>query len=69
MSGKTYILKKDFKGHPKGKKFTRINKYGEKHKYAAKLEEKDVKFRPDSIEVTEKELYVHFDTVGSIIKN
>lgn len=69
MSGKTYILEKNFKGYSKGKKFTRINKYGEKHKYAAKLEEKDVKFRPDKIEVTEKELYVNFDTVGNIIKN
>lgn len=69
MSGKTYILKKDFQGHSKGKKFTRINNYGEKHKYSAKLEEKEVDFRPDRIEVTEKDLYLYFDTVGIIIKN
>lgn len=67
MSGKTYILKEDFKGYTKGKKFTRINKYGDNHKYSAKLEEKDVKFRPKTIEVTEKELFMNFESVGTMI--
>lgn len=67
MSGKTYILKDDFKRYKKGKKFTRINKYGDNHKYVAKLEEKDVKFRPETIEVTQKELFMNFETVGTMI--
>lgn len=68
MSGKTYILKNDFNGYKKGKKFTRISKYGGGYKYEAKLQEKDVRFRPKTIEVTGEEIFTNFETVGKVIK-
>ena len=68
MSGKTYILKNEFKDYSKGKKFTRVKKYGEDHKYAVKLEEKDVTFRPRTIEVTDEEIFNNFETICNIIR-
>lgn len=67
MSGKIYVLKKDFKSFNKGKEFVQISKYGDDHLYAAKLQEKNVGFKPKKIEVTDKQLYENFETLCKII--
>lgn len=69
MSGKIYVLSKDLRSFTKGTEFTQVSKYGDSHVYAAKLEEKNVGYRPKKIEVTEKELHEYFETICQIISN
>lgn len=60
MSQKEYTLKQDFRGYDEGKEFVRTKSYGSSHIYIAELEEKNVAYDPDTIEVKEEELFEKF---------
>jgi hypothetical protein len=60
MSEKSYKLKQDFRGYDEGKEFVRVKSYGSSHIYIAKLEEKNIGYDADTMEVKEEELFEKF---------